>query len=126
MKETTTTEKAGIDMKDAPAWARESDPAGPAEKLVLTELAGRTFGRVEGGPDWRWVAVAGMRSLREATSTRPWEIDAILERLERDGWIRELTEGDAVDWMHAAMEATHPEEGPWRAWLLRPGTDQDR
>ena len=106
---------------DALAWARGIDPGGPAEKLVLTELAGRTFGRAV----WPWVAVAGMRSLREATSTRPWEIDAILERLERDGWIRELDEGDAVDWMRVAMETTHPEEGTWRAWLLRPDADRN-
>lgn len=67
-------------------WAWQAKPDTPAEKLVLVSLANSTFQTPRED-----IAVVGVRALRgTACDMTPAELDAILDRLEKQGFITPL------------------------------------
>ena len=94
-------------------WAWQAKPDTPAEKLVLVSLANSTFQTPRED-----IAVVGVRALRgTACDMTPAELDAILERLEKQGFI-------TVKWHIGALERERGEEGPWKAWRLNAKTEE--
>ena len=91
-------------------WAWQAKPDTPAEKLVLVSLANSTFQTPRED-----IAVVGVRALRGTAC----DIDAILERLEKQGFITPLAaDSEPVKWHIGALERERGEEGPWKAWRL--------
>lgn len=67
-------------------WAWQAKLDTPAEKLVLVSLANSTFQTPRED-----IAVVGVRALRgTACDMTPAELDAILDRLEKQGFITPL------------------------------------
>ena len=98
-------------------WAWQAKPDTPAEKLVLVSLANSTFQTPRED-----IAVVGVRALRgTACDMTPAELDAILDRLEKQGFITPLCgpTSEPVKWHIGALERERgSEEGPWKAWRL--------
>ena len=76
-------------------WAWQAKPDTPAEKLVLVSLANSTFQTPRED-----IAVVGVRALRgTACDMTPAELDAILDRLEKQGFITPLAaDSEPVKW----------------------------
>ena len=101
-------------------WAWQAKPDTPAEKLVLSVLPtarSRRLGRTS--PSW---ACARERTACDMT---PAELDAILDRLEKQGFITPLAaDSEPVKWHIGALERERGEEGPWKAWRLNAKTEE--
>lgn len=102
-------------------WAWQAKPDTPAEKLVLVSLANSTFQTPRED-----IAVVGVRALRgTACDMTPAELDAILERLEKQGFITPLAaDSEPVKWHIGALGRERGEEGPWKAWRLNAKTEE--
>ena len=89
-------------------WAWQAKPDTPAEKLVLVSLANSTFQTPRED-----IAVVGVRALRgTACDMTPAELDAILDRLEKQGFITPLAaDSEPVKWHIGALERGRPLEG---------------
>lgn len=68
----------------------------------------------------------GVRALRgTACDMTPAELDAILDRLEKQGFITPLAaDSEPVKWHIGALERERGEEGPWKAWRLNAKTEE--
>lgn len=102
-------------------WAWQAKPDTPAEKLVLVSLANSTFQTPRED-----IAVVGVRALRgTACDMTPAELDAILERLEKQGFHHAARGRQRTgQWHIGALERERGEEGPWKAWRLNAKTEE--